>query len=112
MSERSPYDQGWLDGADHTAKTYAGWNERDKTLNAAVDKLKATLDQSARVRALETEISEARDVMLSARPHCIHTSVEGDIDDWLARNPEKPSQSGDQIAPDTAEPAEKQPDSR
>ncbi len=88
MNERSPYDQGWLDGAEHTAKTYGGWNERDKTLNAAVDKLKAHLDQSDRVRALEAALVAARDVMVSARPHCLYTSVEADIDEWIAANPE------------------------
>ena len=117
MKDRSPYDQGWLDGYNQFAKEQVARDKQDSVIVQATTKLQALLDQSARVRALETAVDEARALWTEWS----ETDITDDDDrwadftnrvhDWLKRN-RKPSQSGERSSPDTAEPAEKQPDSR
>lgn len=67
-----------------------------RTLEARVLELEALFQQAhgchwswvAEGVRLGAAVEAARDVMISARPHCLHTSVEGDIDEWLAATPD------------------------
>ncbi len=86
--------------------------ERELAHEREMSKVKARVSRrivDASIKA-HAALDEARDVLTSARPHCLYTSVEGDIDEWLAANP--PLHNGDQIAGNTPDQPENEPDSR